>query len=395
MNTFNKDLTRKYALKFIVLLGIVSLFADMTYEGARSVIGPFFVTLGASAAIVGFTAGFSEFIGFSFRLISGYLADLTKKYWLITILGFFINMLAVPCLALAFNWQMAAIFVILERLGKAIRNPARDAMLSHAGEVIGMGKGFGIHQLLDQIGAMLGPLIVALVLFLKTNNFRLGFAVLFFPAVITLIILLFAKKQYPNPQALSSRNYQIKSEKFNTIFWIYFIGILFVGAGYADFPLIAYHFEKTHLLSQLAIPIAYAFAQGISGLMAPFLGHWYDRFGMNVIIIITLISLFFAPAVFLGNSFFAWIGVAIWAMGMGMHESLMRAVVGNMVAKEKRASAYGLFNMGYGIAWFIGSVLIGVFYDYKIIYAVIFCVILQLAAVFPLLVVKFKQENRA
>ena len=155
------------ALKFVVLLGVVSLFADMTYEGARSITGPYLAILGASATAVGIVAGFGELIGYALRLVSGYISDRTGKYWTVTLFGYFINLLAVPLLALAGSWEVAAFLMITERMGKAIRNPSRDAMLSHATQSIGRGWGFGLHEAMDQIGAILGPLIVATVLYLN------------------------------------------------------------------------------------------------------------------------------------------------------------------------------------------------------------------------------------
>lgn len=161
----NNNSTKPTALKFIVLLGVVSLFADATYEGARSINGPYLALLGASATTVGFVAGLGELIGYSLRLVSGYMSDRIGRYWAITLFGYTLNMLAVPALALAGRWEIAAMLMIAERIGKAIRTPARDAMLSHATREIGRGKGFGLHEALDQIGAVLGPLTVAGVLF--------------------------------------------------------------------------------------------------------------------------------------------------------------------------------------------------------------------------------------
>ena len=135
--------SRSNALKFIVLLGIVSLFADMTYEGARSINGPYLALLGASATTVGFVAGLGELIGHSLRLVSSYITDRIGRYWAITLFGYAMNMIAVPAIALAGRWEIAAILMVTERVGKAIRTPARDAMLSHATKEIGRGKDLG------------------------------------------------------------------------------------------------------------------------------------------------------------------------------------------------------------------------------------------------------------
>jgi hypothetical protein len=156
--------SRARAIRFIVMLGAVSLFADVTYEGARSITGPFLGLLGASAAIVGAVAGAGELIGHALRLASGYFTDRSKKYWAIVLVGYSVNLLAVPLLALAGRWEVAALLIIMERLGKAIRAPARDVMLAHAAKAVGTGWGFGLHEAMDQIGALTGPLIVAITL---------------------------------------------------------------------------------------------------------------------------------------------------------------------------------------------------------------------------------------
>ncbi|MES2219082.1 MAG: MFS transporter [Pseudomonadota bacterium] len=386
------DISKKTALKFVILLSTVSLFADMTYEGARSITGPYLAVLGANAAIVGFVAGFGEFVGYALRIVSGYLADSTGKYWTITIIGYICNLLAVPLLALAGYWWIAAILMVIERMGKAIRVPPRDAMLSHAGHELGMGWVFGLHEAIDQIGAMLGPLIVALVLYFK-GGYQHSFAILLIPALIALTILAIARWIYPQPQALEVRQDNLQAEGMNNTFWLYLVGASFVAAGYADFPLIAYHFQKTAILSPVWIPISYAIAMGLNSLSAPLLGHYYDRKGFSILIIVTIFSCWFAPLVFLGNSTMAFIGVALWSIGVSAHESLMRAIVANMVPMNKRGSAYGIFNTGYGICWFLGSFLMGVIYDISIPSLVIFSILIQLLAV-PLLWVVMKKIKR-
>jgi hypothetical protein len=185
-------------LRFVVLIGIVSLFADMTYEGARSVTGPYLGALGASGFVVGLVAGLGELIGYALRLVSGYVADRTARYWAVTLVGYALNMLAVPLLALAGHWETAAALMIAERVGKAIRTPARDAMLSHATREVGHGWGFGLHEAMDQAGAMIGPLAVAAAL-AAGWGYRAGFGVLLVPAVLALGVLLAAWRAYPRP----------------------------------------------------------------------------------------------------------------------------------------------------------------------------------------------------
>lgn len=388
-----KDISKKTALKFVVLLSVVSLFADMTYEGARSITGPYLAILGANAVVVGFVAGFGEFVGYALRIVSGYLADRTGKYWTITIVGYVCNLLAVPLLALAGHWWIAAILMILERAGKAIRVPSRDAMLSHAGQKMGMGWVFGLHEAIDQIGAMLGPLIVATVLYYK-GGYQHSFAILLIPALLALTVLAFARYLYPHPQALEMAQDNLEAKGMNSSFWLYLVGASLIAAGYADFPLMAYHFQKEAILSPIWIPVSYAIAMGINSLTAPLFGHFYDRKGFVILIMVTIVSALFAPLVFLGDATLAFIGVALWSIGVGAHESLMRAIVANMVPSKKRGSAYGVFNTGFGIFWFLGSFLMGVLYDVSITSLVIFSISIQLLAV-PLLWIVMNKIKRS
>jgi MFS family permease len=378
---------KKKAIQFIILMGIVSLFADMTYEGARSITGPYLALLGASGTIVGVVAGFGELIGYGVRLISGYLSDKTGKYWTITFIGYIINLLAVPLLALAGNWPLAATLMIAERFGKAIRNPARDAMLSYATKQTGRGWGFGLHEALDQIGAISGPLIVASVLYYQ-GSYPMSFGMLLIPALFALIILTAARLLHPNPEHLEVENPELAPQGLSKSYWIYVIAVSLIAAGYVDFPLIAYHFEQSRVVSDVWTPIFYAIAMGVDGIAALILGRLFDKKGLSVLIIATFLSALFAPLVFLDGFNAALAGMILWGLGMGAQESIMRAVVANLVNIHRRATAYGMLNIWFGIFWFLGSALMGYLYDISIPALIIFSVITQVAAIPFFLTVK-------
>ena len=378
------DITRSMGIKFIVLMGIVSLFGDMTYEGARSITGPFLGILGANAAVVGFVAGFGELVGYGLRFVSGYIADRTKRYWTVVIIGYFINMLAVPVLCFSKQWEVAAALIIAERMGKAVRAPARDAMLSHAAHSTGTGWGFGLHEALDQIGAIIGPLIVAVVLSVR-GEYTSGFAVLFIPAVLCLSVLLTARFLYPRPQDLELKTTRLETKGYVPAFWLYIAAVACIAMGYADFPLIAFHFKKTAVLSDNMIPIIYAAAMGVDGLTALIAGRLYDRFGIYTLMASVIVSLFFAPFVFLGGMKSVFIGVVLWGIGLGAQESIVRAVVADLTQQDKRATAYGIFNAGYGLFWFLGSALMGILYTVSIPSVIVFSVVTQCCSV-PIMV---------
>lgn len=371
--------TRQTALRFVLLIGVLSFFADFTYEGSRSILGPYLATLQASALVVGVVTGFGELLGYSLRLVSGRLADATQKFWPITILGYVVQMSSVPLLALAGNWPAAAVLIILERVGKATRNPPRDVMLSHAGKQLGYGWAFGVHEALDQFGALFGPLAVATVLAWR-GDFRLAFAALAIPAVINLTLLMLAHRLYPHPEEMEVNVPNVQARGLPRVFWIYLAGAVLVAAGFADFPLIAYHFAQASIVGPEAIPVFYAVAMGVSGTGSFVFGRLYDRFGFRVLIALTLIAALFAPLVFLGGFWAALLGMAVWGLGMGVHESIIPAAVAPMVSPQRRASAYGLFTAGYGIFWFLGSAAIGFLYDVSLPALVAFSVLLQLAA---------------
>lgn len=383
-------MNKNTAVRFVILLGVVSLLADMTYEGARSITGPYLALLGASATAVGFAAGFGELVGYGLRLISGYLSDRTGRYWAWTLVGYSLNLLVVPLLALAGRWEIAAALMIAERMGKALRAPARDAMLSHAAHTVGRGWGFGLHEAMDQIGAMAGPLIVAGVLAWR-GSYQTGFAVLLFPALLALAVLLVARWLYPRPQELEPYTANVQTEGLPRVYWWYLAGVALLAAGFADFPLIAFHFGRSGSVPANQIPIFYAAAMGVDALAALVFGRLYDRRGPVVLVGAAVISACFAPLVF-GASFWAALaGMVVWGVSMGAQESVLRAAVAGMVPADRRGSAYGVFNIGYGLAWFAGSALMGLLYDFALPAVIAFSVLTQLAAV-PVFVALARQK---
>lgn len=371
----------RIAMRFVLLIGALSFFADFTYEGARSVLGPYLDTLRASALVVGAVTGFGELLGYGLRLVSGRLADATGRFWPITITGYVIQMSAVPALALTHTWQAAAVLIVLERVGRAIRNPPRDVMLSHAAHNLGgYGWTFGVHEACDQFGAMVGPLVVAALL-ARHHSYHEAFAVLLVPACINLVLLLVARLDFPQPQDLEHGfSLQDEGKKFSSTFWVYLGGAALVAAGFADYPLIAYHFARTGIATSEWIAIFYAVAMAVSGTSSLIFGRLFDRYGFRVLVIVTLAASLFSPLVFLGNFGFALLGAAVWGMGMGVHESIIPAAVTPMVPSNRRASAFGLFTACYGLFWFVGSVAIGFLYGRSLPLTVAFCLITQLAA---------------
>jgi MFS family permease len=368
---------RSYALRFIVCLGVVSLFADMTYEGAYSIVGPFLKDLGASAAQVGFIAGLGEMIGAGLRFFSGRLVDRTRAYWGFAIFGYFLNLIVVPAMAFAGNWQVAALLIVIERTGKSLRGPARDVLLSEATSKIGHGWGFGVHAAMDQTGAVVGPLMMAWAV-ARSQNFAPAFLRLAIPAAGALIALLVARSIYPRAGSTAPR--QMRQHELPRVFWIYVAAAGLLACGFVDFPLLAYHFQNTGLVKPAIIPLLYAGAMGVNGLTALLFGKLFDRYGITVLVYGTFISLLALPLGFLGGVAGAVAGVACWSIGLGAQDACLRSGIAQVVSMNKRGTAFGAFNGVYGVAWFLGSTIMGLLYGRSLAALAAFGIIAQLAA---------------
>jgi predicted MFS family arabinose efflux permease len=381
------------AFRFVMLIGIVNFFADMTYEGGRSIIGPFLGSLGASAAIVGFVAGFGELVGYGLRSISGYLADKTHRYWFVTFTGYLINMLAVPSLALAGNWPAAAALIVAERAGRAIRRPAVEAMISHAGKPLGRGWVFGFNEALDQAGATIGPLIIAFVLY-RRGGYHHAFAVLLISAVLCLITLWVARAVHKHPEELEEGSTQLTpATRFPRSYWLYVTAGALIAAGYADFALIAFHFQQTSTVSPALIPIFYAVSMAAGAVASLVVGKLFDIFGLRTVLVAVAAAALFAPFAFLGGTSLALVGTALWGMGMGVQDSSLKAILSGIVPSAKRSTAFGVFDTAFGVAWFVGSAVMGLLYEKSVLAVVLFSLVLQILAL-PVLSFADKENPR-
>jgi predicted MFS family arabinose efflux permease len=366
----NKSL-KAGAFAFITLMGIVSLFSDMTHEGARSILGEYLDLTGASAAAIGFVSGFGELCGYSLRIISGIIADKTKKYWTLVIAGYGMQMLAVPLLALVpeHGWVIACALVIMERTGKAVKKPAKNTLVSFAASEIGTGKGFAYQEFLDQLGAFLGPVTLFLIalgagtgdLF---HTYRLSFLLLGIPALITMLLIFLSKYKYPDPEMFEKERAEKETFKVRKSFIFYMIAICLFAFGFADFPLITLHAAKTGAFPEASLSLLYALAMAVDAVAALVFGWLYDKIGLKALMLSTLFSIPFAWFIFISKSPVLIIaGIVLWGIGMGAQESIMKAAVSTIIPRSMRSTGFGIFETGFGIAWFLGSWLLGVLYD--------------------------------
>jgi predicted MFS family arabinose efflux permease len=370
----------KLAFRFVIIIGIVNFFADTTYEGGRSITGPFLGSLGASATIVGFVAGFGELVGYGLRSATGYFADKTRQYWAAAFVGYAINMLAVPALALAGNWPVAAALIVAERTGKAIRKPSMEAMLSHAGGSIGHAWVFGLNEALDQTGATLGPLIAAYVLY-RRGGYHHAFAVLLVSALLCLAVLVVACVLHRRPHELEQESARsLSAPTFRKAYWLYLAAGALIAAGFADFSLIAFHFQQSATVAPDVVPVFYAVAMATGAISALLIGKLLDKLGLPMLLMAFAVPAFFAPLVFLRGAGFELVGMILWGIGLGAQDSCLKAVLSPIIPSGKRSTAFGVFDTAFGVAWFAGSATMGLLYDKSILALVIFSVLLQLLA---------------
>ena len=394
------------AMLFIILFGIVSLFSDMTHEGASSIRGAYLSLLGASAATIGFISGLGELIGYSMRYIFGTLTDKSKKYWPMVIFGYVLDVLAVPALALVGEngWMAACGLLVIQRMGKAIKKPAKDTIMSFAATQEGVGKSFGIQEVLDQIGAFLGPVLLYLVMLFKTEGttyqiYTYCFAALAIPGAITLILLLITRNKFPNPEHFEPEPKEYLPFKMKKEYILYIAGISFFAFGFIDYSLVVMHVAKTYvsaaLLDAKTLPLLYAGAMLVDAVAAMFFGILYDKEGVKALVVSTLLSAPFAILIFTGTSLHSlFLGIALWGVGMGAQESILKAAVTSMVPKNCRATGYGIFECSFGVFWFLGSWLMGVLYDINIYAMIALSVLAQVAAI-PLYLKSDKEKNIA
>lgn len=372
-------------MRFVVAFGAISMFADMVYEGARSVTGPYLALFGASAWTVGLVTGIGEAAALVLRLPSGRLADRSTRLWPLSIAGYAVTVIAVPLLALAQVFWQAAALIVAERFGKAVRTPARDTMLAAASAPFGRGMAFAIHEAMDQSGALVGPLIVAAMIAL--SGYRAAFAVLAIPGAIALMVIAWVRLSVPHPldyedgrPPANEGAEAVPPEPLPSRFWQYLAFTCLAMLGFSTFAVPAYHMHVAGVLADDMIPVAYAAAMAAAGIAALITGRLYDRVGLWSLASALLLAVASAVLIFSSDPGQVCIGAIVWGATAGVHESTMRAAVADMVPRSRRGESYGIFAAGYGLAWLGGSTLIGFLYPASLTGLIAFVAATQIAA---------------
>ncbi|MFE8948663.1 MFS transporter [Streptomyces sp. NPDC007856] len=382
--------------RFVVWFGTVSLLADFVYEGARSITGPLLASLGASALVVGVVTGAGEAAALGLRLVSGPLADRTRRFWGLAIAGYALTVASVPLLGVVGVLWAACALVIAERVGKAVRSPAKDTLLSHATAATGRGRGFAVHEALDQIGALVGPLLVAGVLALTGNDYGPALGVLALPGIAVLLLLLWLRARVPDPEAYEREvtaaaptapgGRDGRDGRLPRAFWTYAGFTAATTTGFATFGVLSYHLVQRHLLSAAWVPVLYAAAMAVDAVAALATGWLYDRHGPRVLIALPVLTAGVVALAFTDTVAVAVVGSLVWGAAMGIQESTLRATVADLVPSGRRATAYGLFAGVVGAASLAGGALTGGLYGYSVPVLITVVVVIQVLAAVLLLV---------
>lgn len=399
------------AFRFVLLMGLVDLFGDTTYSGGASMNGLFLASVGAGAAVISIAGGLSEFLNYLTRGASGYVADRLRRRWPLVFVGYGVNLLAVPALALAgHHWQVAAGLIVVQGLGRGLRKPLVQAMLSYTTSRYGTGWVYGVNTALDHTGRALGPLVVAGAL-LITADFRATYALLVVPAVLALATLAVARLRFPAPAALerssppdrraspdrreppargasgrqeaapagSGRQEAAGGAGFSRSYWLYLAAGACFAAGLTNFELISFHLARGGATPE-AVPLFLALATSVGALASLGLGRLYDRVGLPVVLAAVVATAAFSPFVFLLPAHLALVGMALWGVGQATQDSLLTALVAGVLPRGRRDLAFGLYHAGYGAGWLVGAVAAGLLYDRSRVALVAFAAGAQLAS---------------
>lgn len=396
---------KKIAVTAIMIFGLISLFGDIIYEGARSAISTYLELLLAPAFIVGLAVGLGEFLGYALRFLSGYVADTTRAYWGLTIAGY-VLLVSIPLLAFFVDWKVVIFLIVLERVAKAIRTPARDTLISVTTKAIGRGKAFGLHELMDQIGATVGPLIVTGAIWYKLQQgatkiaqLQFAFMILLIPYLILLVVLFsgYLRLKLPTQEALVGARASMHPEPLSRRFYLYSFAVMMNTAGLFQVALILYRATEIFIEILWIVPLLYLLIQGVDAIIAPISGMAYDKKGRSVLIVPFVLSVF--PTIFIALPFIGVGGIlmspvvsvvlasAFYGIVLGMQESIYRAAVADLTGISKRGLGYGIFSTLYGFGFLISGAVLGYILDISkidptyMLYAVIYSIVLQIVAI--------------
>ncbi len=385
----------KKAYWILFLFGMISLLGDISYESARSINGPYLNLLKANAITIGWIIGISEFLSYAVRLISGYFSDQTKAHWFFTILGYS-TLVVIPLLSFSNTWEIAAILIFIERIGKGIRSPSKDTIISFAAKKVGTGFGFGISEFLDQFGAFLGPILFALFFYsqskeIEIKDYQEAYRLLWIPYLILMIVLFFTYLKFREPEQLEKKDSSKEPLNIHKIFWLYNLFIFFTTIGSINFGIIGYHLKVREIANDYQIPLLYASAMLIDAIIGIGIGKYYDHIkiktnkqnkGIILLLLIPLCTSASLSILLVRNFYFIILGIIFWGAVLGLHETLMKAVITDLSSIKSRATIFGIFHVVYGLSLFVGSTMTGYLYEISVLWLCIIMIGIEMISIF-------------
>jgi MFS family permease len=376
LTSTEEDARRRWSpWRAVVAFGLVSLAADMVYEGMRSVSGPFLASLGASALVVGLVTGAGEAAALVLRLVSGPLADRGGRHWELTIAGYALTAVCVPLLAVApfvggLGLGLAAGLILLERTGKAVRSPSKSALLAGFTVEVGRGRGFAVHKALDQVGAFAGPLLVAGVIALAGATWP-AFVALAVPGLVAMALLLALRARVGAPRTAGRPGRATRgaptelpgpAPRLPRRFYAFAASCACGSLGLMTFGVISFHLVDAGLLGTAAVPLVYAGAMAAEAVAALGTGFAYDRWGAPLLLVLPA-AVAAVPALALADQLaVVLLGILVWGLVTGVQDSTVKALVADLVPAPRLATAYGVFAAFQGAAALGGGVLAGGLY---------------------------------
>ncbi len=369
----------KKVFMVFIMFGLVSLFADITYEGARSISGAYIRVLEGTGLIAGAIV-IGEFLGYIMRFISGLAADRLRSsriLWAFTISGYIIALSAIPALAFAGRWEMALALLFMERIGKGLRTPSRDVILSEVVEGLGRGKGFGLHEVMDQVGAFTGPIIVTLSIAGSGGSYSPAFLALSIPAIASLASLSAAALMYPRVRSISVER-PVVGWGLDRDFKLFSIALSLMTAGYLPWTIISYHLKASQAVGDPEIAMLYALAMAVDAIMAFPTGYLYDKVGFRSLLVTPIAAALIPSALINGSRMYIYAAAILWGVVMGIYETSIRAAIPDLVQESRRALAYGVYGLIYGASWMVGGLAMGAIHELNPLYLTIYSVILEI-----------------
>ncbi len=376
------------AWRFVTAFGVISLLADIVYEGARSITGPLLASLGATAVVVGVVTGVGEAAALLLRIVSGPLTDRTGRFWAWAIAGYFLTVITVPFLGVVGVLWAAAALVIAERVGKAVRSPAKDTLLSHATAITGRGRGFAVHEAMDQVGAVSGPLAVAAMLIAFGGDFGPTLGLLAIPGMGVLMLLLWLRARVPEPARYEVVNAppgkpavsQSFLRSLPGSFWKYSGFSAATMVGFTTFGVLSFHQVQQGIVPLAVVPVIYAAAMVADAVAALITGWAYDRVGARVLGVLPVLAGLVPVLAFADHIAPVLAGALVWGAAVGIQESTLRAVVADLVEPARRATAYGVYAAVIGAAAATGGALTGLLYSHSVTLLIVAVLAVQIAA---------------